>query len=411
MKPLVILIFLLLSKIAISQTWQSMHRNDFGFDFGGWFATTSGTNYGFNISPYDNSIWLLRNEKITYIDPNGTLTEFEQDIDPVLNENGDYKDFAFANNKVYALDKWSGVYSFDGTAWSFEHMLVYGSNFCSDGDTLWVGENGGSGDGVQILNGTMTFLDHGYTNIRTKNGLTWVNNSSSVARYYSGQFAQYYSPDTCILLSTAVETFKFSPNTDSLYVAGDLGISIAHDDMFIDTITQFNTTNMPTGYIKEMEFDADDNIWATFTENGATCTSIGFLDRTTNTWTEYNNNNSPINFPAHSAIELDTNGNLWVANISELHCLQLGTTPDWLATKELNTSKFTMYPNPSDGNVSINLKENTNANEVRVADVSGTILIEESFASNYSWNLPTGIYFVTLFENDVILGTEKLIVK
>ena len=100
----------------------------------------------------------------------------------------------------------------------------------------------------------------------------------------------------------------------------------------------------------------DPNVDPMLNENGATCTSIGLLDRITNTWTEYNNNNSPIDFPVPAAIELDTNGNLWVADISKLHCLQLGTALDWLATKEIVSSKFEMCPNPTTGILNIALK-------------------------------------------------------
>ena len=408
---------LLLTSVSFAQTWQTINRTDFGFPTGGWLTHTFGSNHGFNISPYDNSIWLSQTDRLTRIDENGNLTEFDINNHPILND-GEYIDFAFANNTVYALDKWSGIYSFDGTDWTLNHTYVYGSSLNVDGDTIWIGEVEVSGNAVQILDGNMNFLDFSASNIRSKNGAIWYsggtngfNGSNAVFRYYSGPFGQAYSPDTCILLGWDVSTFKFSPNTDSLYVAGDLGISIAHDDMFIDTITTFNTTNMPSGYIKEMEFDTDDNIWATFSENGISSTSLAFLNRTTSNWTVYDTSNSPIDFPEPIAIELDTFDNVWVAQNNKLHCLKLHETVDWLSVGEQEQTSFSIYPNPTMGNFTISLTEETHATQIHISDIEGRIITSKPYVEKTSLDLPKGVYFITLLEGDTILGTEKLIVK
>jgi len=417
MKQIIFCVIVLFSSASFAQTWQTINRTDFGFASGGWLTHTFGSDHGFNISPYDNSIWLSQNEKLTRIDENGNLTEFDINSHPVLND-GDYMDFAFANNKVYALDKWSGIYSFDGTVWSYDHLFYYGENLNSDGDTIWIGEVEVGGNAAQILDGTMNFLDFSASNIRSKNGVMWysggtngVNGTNGIYRYYSGSFGQAHSPDTCLLLGWGISTFKFSPNTDSLYVAGDLGISIAHDDMFIDTITTFNTTNMPSGYIKEMEFDADDNIWATFSENGISSTSLAFLNRTTTNWTVYNISNSPIDFPEAIALELDTFGNVWVADVSRIHCLKLGTNTQWLGQDEIENTTFSIYPNPSNGAFTISLHKDTHATQMHVSDLEGRLIESKTYVEKTCLDLPKGVYFITLLNDDIILGTEKLIVR
>lgn len=411
MKLITLCITLLLTSISFTQTWQTINRTDFGFAFGSWLFLNSGSEHGFNISPYDNSIWLSQTERLTRIDENGNLTEFDINNHPVL-EDGHYIDFAFANNTVYALDKWSGIYSFDGTDWTYDHLFYYGENLNTDSDTIWVGEVEIGGNAVQIHDGTMTFLDFSATNIRSKNGVKWINNGGSgIYRYYSGQFGQWYSPDTCLLLSTDVSTFKFSPNTDSLYVAGDLGISIAHDDMFIDTITTFNTTNMPSGYIREMEFDADDNIWALFAESTILSTSLAFLNRVTMVWTVYDATNSPVSFPDHVALELDTFGNVWLAENNALHCLKLGSTTQWLGQDEIENTSFSIYPNPSNGEFTISLNEEAHATQIYISDIEGRIIESKTYVEKTSLDLPKGVYFITLLDDDIVLGTEKLILR
>lgn len=402
---------LLLTSVSFAQTWQTINRTDFGFPTGGWLTHTFGSNHGFNISPYDNSIWLSQTDRLTRIDENGNLTEFDINNHPILND-GEYIDFAFANNTVYALDKWSGIYSFDGTDWTLNHTYVYGSSLNVDGDTIWIGEAGGIVNSAQIISGNLSFLDHNYQNIQSKNGVYWINNGTSgISRYYSGVTGQLYSPDTCMLLGWDVSTFKFSPNTDSLYVAGDLGVSIAHDDMFIDTITTHNTFNMPSGHIKEMEFDTDDNIWALFAESTNSSICLAFLDRSTMSWTIYDTSNSPISFPQIVYLELDTFGNVWVAQNNKLHCLKLGSTTQWLGQNEMEKIPFSIFPNPTTGNFTISLTENSYATQIHISDIEGRLITSKPYVEKTSLDLPKGVYFITLLEGDIILGTEKLIVR
>lgn len=76
---------------------------------------------------------------------------------------------------------------------------------------------------------------------------------------------------------------------------------------------------------------------------------------------------------------------------------------------ELTDSQMTIYPNPSQGNITINT--NTTYDKVRLTDVSGRTVYEASFqANNIHPNLAEGIYLIHLINNEKIIAQEKLLI-
>jgi len=244
---------------------------------------------------------------------------------------------------LFNLPEYTGLYLFNGFSWGLLSGLDKGLNLSTDGDTVWMARM--NQDFNYYFSGILySGLYSGARRLKSKNGEIFGTDNTYMGslKKITGSTVYIYNPSiNTYYLDFKNYDFKFSPFSDTLFTSGDRGFSLALNGVFVDTITKYNTTNMPDLAITEFEFDALGNIWAVFspvpTGSIVQPEKIGYLDRSTNTWSQfYDGSNSPINFGNHRVtIELDTNGNLWVANGQNLHVLGIGTTPSWLGNEEL----------------------------------------------------------------------------
>jgi len=85
-----------------------------------------------------------------------------------------------------------------------------------------------------------------------------------------------------------------------------------------------------------------------------------------------------------------------------------------LAVNDSRLLQFSMYPNPSDTYVTLQLPFDTNKANVKIFDYLGKILIQKNLNNTNNnldiSNLSTGIYFVRI-QSDTKVGTKKLVVR
>ena len=84
-----------------------------------------------------------------------------------------------------------------------------------------------------------------------------------------------------------------------------------------------------------------------------------------------------------------------------------------LGVNQLNEKSFTIYPNPSNGNVKINFTNSIEKRSVQVFSVLGQKVFENEYANSSSvviTNLPIGVYIVKVTENAKSVS-KKLIIK
>ena len=85
-----------------------------------------------------------------------------------------------------------------------------------------------------------------------------------------------------------------------------------------------------------------------------------------------------------------------------------------LSTTEFSDNKFALYPNPNNGNFTINLNSvvNSDAN-LEIYSISGQLIFKKEIKKSIediSFNAPIGVYFVKI-TNDFITTTKKIIIK
>lgn len=424
MKLLLITFLLLLASSSFSQSWQTIPMYHYTneplvfWDHGQWPFTLR--HQHFKINPYDQSIWAVSDERVIKVDNQGDFHLWDESNCYFAATPQDYSALEFTPQNTFVSSYFTGLYKHDGFSWSTVSNLDKIISLSSDQDTLFAARV--SAYYLNYVNGITTQgYYQGSKRIKSRNGRMV---GCSDARYGalkdlgvggSGS-VQYIVGTDLYYLDYKNYDFKFTPNGDTLFTSGDRGFSIAVEGVFIDTLTKYNTINMPDLSILEFEFDASNNIWALLGSGGQSPSAekLAFLDRSTNTWTTiYDEFNSPLDFP-RVTIELDSNGNVWVANREFLHVLKLGNVPQWLGSSEMQEeeSSFTVVPNPNKGEFQI--VGTINFKMVHIFDQTGRLVYEDNLShgsQKLNIALQSGIYQVRISDDTGRSSVKKVVIQ
>ncbi|TNE77061.1 MAG: hypothetical protein EP333_01500, partial [Bacteroidetes bacterium] len=242
MRALLILpIFLIpFSSNLYSQTWKSIYQTD-SYAYTPWQQ--------FSIDQYSNNIWLLSTYDVSVIESDGTVQIFDNNEFGFL-ENGLDSRIAFTPNHSY-LCRGSGIglYSLDNYSPILEHSFIdYQGRLCTDGDTVFI-VNAQTSSGIFLIKYTESsteYVSSPAPRLLTKNGFLYgdIGTKSYIIFYPPGSSSYQILQTDPDYLGGTFNDWKFSRFTDTLYVAGKEGISLAFNYDFIDTITPNNTSGM-----------------------------------------------------------------------------------------------------------------------------------------------------------------------
>jgi len=397
-----------------AQGWRTIHAADF-HPLGSFIQQGSGfeqSNKQFFVNSNDNSIWFGFKNEIQGFDTFGNYFNFDFSNTPTLQQQSLILDFAATTNYVVALDRYFGIHKFELNSWSLLSNLSEGIDICVDQDTIWIARF--SANYLKMIGGnTYPGSIASLKRIRSKNGYLWGSTSTNsfVGLFQSGNL-NFYSPDTCALLDWTNYDMKFSKTSDTLYIAGASGISVAINGIFTDSITPLNTIGMPSSSVFEIELDSQNNIWAVFGSSYNQVSQVGYLNRSTGIWTQaFDATNSPINFDYRVSIELDSADNLYVVD-TDLHVLEINTLPTWLGLNDNGKiNQFNLFPNPATTSFTISGISTTIIGEkATLKDLSGKIVLEfllnEVNQKVEVSKLRKGIYLLQIGES-----TEKIIIE
>lgn len=137
---------------------------------------------------------------------------------------------------------------------------------------------------------------------------------------------------------------------------------------------------------------------------GKTFEELGIVDNT-----------GSANFQMPSNAKDVTEGYIMIEAVDNVYLAVKKFSTGLLATKDLNTTKSTIYPNPSNGQFTIEQKVSGKVN-IEIVDVNGRIVysISENASGNLKkqidTNLPSGVYIIKVSSNEG-QSTSKLIIK
>lgn len=356
MKPILVFLFSLTCFIGKSQTWISLAKSE--------IYQCTPTNQ-FSIDPYTNDIWVVSDSKASTINSNGQVYQFGTNELGSL-WAGDNLCFGFSPGHVYYSKLLEGLYSFD----SYNRFLEFSSTE--------IGSITTNGDTVYTLSGTQNMFKYtpsstidamyGLSKVKAKNEFMYFN--SGVIGRKVGTTSVYLHTDPQYIVAP-INDFKFSRKSDTLYVAHTKGINFAYNYDFLDTITINNTFSMPSPNVLEIEFDHQDSLWAVFGD--ASNNPIAIAKLSGDTWiNQIDNSNSPIDFGNFLGLEIDTLGNIWVADVNNIHTILSSTSPTWLGMENLSTESIELFPIPVVDNVT--LRNCHLFSDFKIIDVNGKIL-------------------------------------
>lgn len=429
MKTLIALFLIFICFGNNAQTWKSINKLD-----------TYKTNpyFQFSINPYTNDIWMVglgstANNQLAVIENGGDIHVFPQTMTPAFLWDTDLS-LAFTPTNVYYVYIYNsynnyGLYSFENytptVRYDFSSNSDQFTGISSNGDSIYVCFSPPFFDlnySYKIYTPSVLITtNHFAKKIIAKNSYKYgIYSYSNDLFYFTGSNNTDYQyiigypsvggsdPD---YLGGRYNEIKFTRNTDTLFVAGKLGISKVYNYDVFDTITPNNTVNMPSPNVLEVEWDMEDNLWAVFGDASDEPFAIAKLEN--DTWTNYfDANNSPIDFTSFKGLEIDTLSNVWVADWKSLHTIITPNSPSWLGTNELElNSSFEVYPNPSNGSFTIATEEIQIVSDIEIVDLMGRTIHQQSFQPKVTLELPSGNYFLQLKNEGHLLGVQKIMIE
>ena len=369
-----------------AQTWQSIHKNQFG--------NTTPWNK-FVINQYTNDIWMVNENKAAVIQNDGSIQQFTS-VELGQLWNGSHLQFAFTPNDIYYAINLYGLFKFTGfTSVNVNSALPDYLNLQSNADTIFV-TTGYPNGFIKYTQGNSEVFNRFYLKINARNNFFYGHDGSSMIYQYDQQSnSQTNLTSDPNYLQGIFHDTKFSRFSDTLYIGGRKGISYAYNYDILDTITPNNTSNMPSPNVLELEFDHLDQLWAVFGDTTDTPFAIAKLEGST--WTNFiDATNSPIDFSNFLGLEIDTLGNLWVADNLYLHTLMTATSPGWLGTTSLDPqSNLAILPNPAQNTFCIS--GGLNDGEIEIIDLQGRKVLSSASGTDIDISqLNTGQYFVVI---------------
>ncbi len=374
-----VFILTLIAFSSFSQTWQSLPYTQF----------SNTVPYGqFIINQYSNDIWMVNDNKVAVIENDGTIRLFNYNQLGTL-WNGDHLRFTFTPDSIFYMKKTMGLFNFNNYVSSLTVSESNISDITSNKDTVFISR---MGTFLKYVDGSVTDTYSSPVEPVVKNGFLYTG--SDALGHIVSYLTEYFFTDPEYLLANLNDK-KFKRFSDSIYVGTDKGIMFAYNYDILDTITPNNTVNMPSPNVLEIEFDDKDSLWAVFGDVNDVPFAIAKLEG--DTWASvFNGSNCPINFLNFKGLEIDTLGNLWVVDNVALHTLLTLNSPQWLGNEELiSDGKIVIYPNPSNGKISIVAKD---ISKVTILDVTGlvvTTIVNPQNTIDVS-SLSKGVYFILI---------------
>jgi len=407
MKLFSILLFLSGTFISFAQSWTSIPKSNY---------FSASPREQFTHSPYSNTLWCVGVNNVATITEGGIFTNYTINELGPLSSNIDQR-FAFTSTDIFYIRNGYGLYSFNNELSTslypnFNDFKGISTNL----DTVYIVLNSPNFT-KKYINGMVTDFGQLHPVILAKDTFYYFSNGTSYVGYNvngnpgNSVYLSFNDPD---FLQGLFHDIKYTRRTDSLFVGGNKGISIAYNYDFIDTLTPNNTTNMPSSRVLEMEFDLDDNLWAVFGDANNDGIALARLDGTN--WSDiYTSANSPIDFSSFIGIEIDTLGTIWVVDENNLHALTNANSPAWLGNLELSKAEeLLLSPNPVSDELNIQHK-NLLHSKIEIIDMKGQIVLEESPNSSTiiidvrKWK--EGFYIVRFISEDGEAVNAKIQIK
>ena len=216
----------------------------------------------------------------------------------------------------------------------------------------------------------------------------------------------------------AGQSFTMAPSGASTYTysSGTAIVSPTADATYSVSGTDANGCLSLTDAVSSVTVNALPSIMAT-TNNTLLCTgqtaSLTVTGASTYTWSTTENNAtiavSPTVQTTYTVDGTDANGCVNTTTVMQDVSLCTGINSQLVNP----SSQIVMYPNPTNGILNIVLSSVNEKTTIQIVNALGQVLINEKVLGENSTidlsNLPTGMYFVNVLENNTAIKTQKIV--
>lgn len=116
-------------------------------------------------------------------------------------------------------------------------------------------------------------------------------------------------------------------------------------------------------------------------------------------------------FNSVQGIKIGPDGNIWFVDQNTNGVYQAEVTS--LAGISENQIKFNIFPNPSNGQLKLNLSESINA-DIEVTNIQGQLIKSQKISGtsvNINLDVAPGVYFVSILQDNILIGNKKIIIQ
>jgi hypothetical protein len=110
-------------------------------------------------------------------------------------------------------------------------------------------------------------------------------------------------------------------------------------------------------------------------------------------------------------IELDTAGNLWIAQTNKLHVLKRSNAPTWLSVYENQSAAFQLFPNPSSGEIHFSGIKGTAPTTIEVLGADGRLVESLPYADELTLSVNAGVYLIRLLRGEEEIGVTRCVIR
>ncbi|MFK7969810.1 MAG: two-component regulator propeller domain-containing protein [Bacteroidia bacterium] len=364
------------------------------------------------------NIWMGTQNGITFYDANTMgFSSYDQSTSPDLIDNSITAVTVASNGDVWFGTDF-GISVFDGTNWSsFTDADGLGNNrinYIKEGPNgkVWVGERSGLSvydAGSWTTYGTSEGIPFGgISHIDFEAEIAWLGTGLSGVLIYNGSdFIPLTEDDG--LVDNRVRSIVIAPNGDR-WVGTAEGVSVFNvDNQLLTNHTRMYIMPPPDTLnpVEAIAIDMNGAAWVGVYVDylvtvGGIAWSTGFG------WNDYDETDGLVG-PAVNDIVVDSKNNVWVATTTGVSMITNTTT----SVEPTAEAIFSLYPNPVENVLNIDLKTASNE-QVEIAILttgmqqvmSTRLQAAQQQASLHLGTLSAGVYFVKIGEQ-----VEKIVVK
>ena len=336
---------------------------------------------------FQDNIWFGTSIGLQMFDGENWMTYNTTDYPDMVHDN--IKVIRAMNNGNIWIGTDLGACRFDGASWTtfntsngLNHNKVLSIDEAENGD-IWIGTQTGVSyyDGSECSSIDTPHWSGVNVTIAESPDNIWFGSPIGGITFYDGvDYTLYDSSDGLLSDNT---TDLLIDNDGNKWVGTGVGISVLDEDtLVVSQYTQMYILPPPDtlNQIVDLDMDSEGRIWAGIYVGYLGVGGVAMWDA--NEWIDYDESDGLVG-PNIRGLAIDSFDNVWVATSSGVSKIGAQTSEIY----DIEESEISVYPNPSNGSVTVDLGCHYEVSAISVFDTQGRLIQNKSVLNSSEMNL------------------------